>query len=213
MEAHDRVEYEAYVNKNKLQTYKEGIEFEKLNTTMEQVLNKSVPFIFTLDFEETYKVSYDPSPGPYLPVWQSYTFFVTNFLYTNFNLLQGNRINNTFWTTYSTKIPSVEVVTIPNPQNPKEYTVESQIMQPVFETVYDPDNDPKPPKIVGAVWLALDWITYFQVRNTVFDVVSSVRRRHLGVAVCRRPLRRLLTVCPSNRRHAFAILSLRFLSN
>ena len=168
----DRTRYEEYVNEHKQATYQEGIEFEELNKTVEEVMDQSQPYIFSLNLttdEWSYQVTRDEGTGddPFLPVWQSYTMFMTDFLYTNFNLISLNRIRNTFWTTYSTKIPFLDVVTLPNIQNPQEYKIESQIMQPIFDSIYNKDHlhpNEKPPKIVGVVWLALDWITYFQVR-------------------------------------------------
>ena len=113
---------------------------------------------------DAFSPSLEDRPAPWVPLYQIYPLLIDNVLYMNLNALDAQRMNNTFWTSYSTHEPSIEVITLTDPTTTSRYTLESQISQPIFETLDDngEDEEEDDRKVVGSVWLAVDWITYFQ---------------------------------------------------
>ena len=161
----DRDEWVEYCQKEKPRFFKQAIDYEELDYTVDELVQNSSPDIFRPDWADLSKgIQAEDSRGPYLVWWQSFNLFLNKFLYTNLNLLSAPRAGNLFWTSSSTLVPSFEVATIPDPDKPGEYNVQSQLMQPVFEQIYD-GKEGQERKVVGAIFIALDWIQYFQVRS------------------------------------------------
>jgi Adenylate and Guanylate cyclase catalytic domain len=143
--------------------YQEAIEFEHLNTTVEALVNASFPFIW-----EANETGVFPSdrPGPAVVNWQSDPRIKLGFPLTNINLLSNPRMNAAFQSTYSTKRPTLDFVRLPvrdSATGDWEFSMGSQLVQPIFETMADLDGTVgQENKVVAIMFLLMDWTAYFE---------------------------------------------------
>jgi hypothetical protein len=161
----DRDSWFTFSNSRMPEMYQEAIEFEHLNTTAAALVNASVPFIWEGNAYGNGTIESD-GPGPTLPNWQTDPITQVGIPITNYNLLADPRLNASFQSTYSTKLPTLDFARIAVGDVTTDdwyYIMGSQLVQPIFETMADIDGTGKQEnKVVAIMLLLLDWRSYFE---------------------------------------------------
>jgi len=140
--------------------YQESIENEMKNATVEDLLEKTLPYIFYYDFRNGFSPTRVTRSGVTLPVWLSYPLVSDNsvpLLETNLDLLTTPFATNLFKAANATKSPVVGVTQVLTDE--KTSVAEGSIMQPVFEKAGGNTGDQS---LVGVTLLQLKWINYFK---------------------------------------------------
>jgi hypothetical protein len=158
--------YNAYSAANLQPYYQEYIDVTGLQHSVEAMINLTVPFVARVpESEGVFSVVPVEGPGPFLVGWQMSGLMDAGYPFVNYNFLGDPRINKTFWTDYTTNMPSLEFLTrytFNEEGEVVDLALESQLMQPIFETIYNGKASRKELKMVGVVLLAFQWERYFQ---------------------------------------------------
>jgi hypothetical protein len=154
----------------------EGIEYEDLanitNTTT--VLAESSPLVFGVDVANDLAYYAEQKPEPSLVAWQCIPMLALGRAIINLNLLSLPRLNDTFQSVMATHVPALDFVRVPVPHGDigmgeVGWEMSSQLAQPIFDTVgkapgrHDTSaatDTAAPRKIVGMLYLVLDWVSY-----------------------------------------------------
>ena len=152
-----RQEWEDFSQKQMLALYQNAWDYQGFtttNVTPEKYFNDSLRFIYTLPNLQPPPVR-ETRPGPWVVLWNMWPEGNPLPL-TNYNLLNGPRIADTFFTANATLEPTLGFVVLQN-------AAQSQVIQPIFESVPSSRSQrSREKKVVGALWVVIDWIFYFQ---------------------------------------------------
>ncbi|CAJ1963436.1 unnamed protein product [Cylindrotheca closterium] len=140
--------------------YRESIENEVKDTTVKDLMTKTLPYIFYYDFRNGFSPTRVTRSGVTLPVWLSYPLISENsipLMETNLDLLTTPFATNLFNALSATKSPVVGVTQVLT--DAKTSVAEGSIMQPVFERAGGKTENQT---LVGVALLKLKWIDYFE---------------------------------------------------
>jgi len=153
----ERKEWESYSSQNYQANIMDAIQYRNYDNAS-VILNQTeiVPFIYTLEVAETIDMNTfgpDLTPGPYLPIWQSASEADIEWYsgIINWNGLVSEQVRNAYYTSVTTKQTALGFYYWNG-------TLLAHHITPVFEKV----TKAKENKIVGAVWLVVNFLSYFQ---------------------------------------------------
>ena len=141
------------------------------DATVSKLMNKTLPFIHFYDANKAWRPAPVETPGQSLPAWQTYPLRqdqINPLLGTNYDILKGQRIADLYSFTNITHDPSIGFTQVITDTTSEEVHARSQIMQPIFDQVVG--DGPK--KLVGVVWMRVEFIDYFQ--NLLVEGVNGM---------------------------------------
>eukprot|EP00980_Cylindrotheca_fusiformis_P021046 scaffold8060_cov110-Cylindrotheca_fusiformis.AAC.4 len=151
--------------------YKESIDNEGLNLTIEECMDTTVPFVHMSGMVENKLVAVPTTlPGPALPLLQRYPLVTANdgpgsswSMATSYDFQAITEVADLFKISSSTLRPSIGFTRLPDnrPGYTGKIVVDSQIVQPITD-----DGE-----LVGMLWLRLPWLEFFQ--NLYIDGISG----------------------------------------
>jgi hypothetical protein len=131
--------WNAYSVANLRPLYQEYIDVTGLQYSVEAMINMTVPFAArVVESGKLFSVGPVEGPGPFLPGWHMSGLMYAGYPFVNYNWLGDPLINKTFWTDYTTNMPSLDFLTTYTFNEEGEVVnlvLESQLMQPIFETI------------------------------------------------------------------------------
>jgi hypothetical protein len=167
-----------YSDGNRAETFRDDVEYLGLNKTIssaEALYARTAPRLFALNFSNLSnpRPDWNIGAGPWAPFWQGYPIPAQPI--TNYDLISGENTGPSYYVTAATLAPTLNFVINPDATNEEEfnYVSESVLVQPIFEKVinkYDEDIENK--KMVGFVWVVINWIFYFT--NLLPDSANGV---------------------------------------
>eukprot|EP00980_Cylindrotheca_fusiformis_P013992 scaffold3650_cov76-Cylindrotheca_fusiformis.AAC.4 len=165
--------------------YKESIDNEGLNLTIEECMNTTVPFVHMSAMVENKAVAVPTTlPGPALPLLQRYPLVTANdgpgstwSMATSYDFQAITEVADLFKISSSTLHQSIGFTRLPDtrPGYAGKIVVDSQIVQPITD-----DGE-----LVGMLWLRLPWLEFFQnlyidgISGTIVVIRSSCEIEHV----------------------------------
>lgn len=140
--------------------YQESIENEMKDTNVEDLVAKTLPYIYYFNFRNGFSPTRVSRSGVTLPVWLTYPLISNNsipLMETNLDLLTTPFATNLFKAANATKSPVVGVTQVLADE--KTSVAEGFIMQPVFAKA---GGNRENQNLVGVALLQLKWIDYFK---------------------------------------------------
>ena len=154
----ERLQFEEYARQNIYQQIQQDIDYQGLNATAEE-LPGIPPEVTYFNLTQKARLPED-TDGPYLVNWQRMPFEIEKGrIFVMNNMLRIPTIRSAVTSANITHLPTIaffEAI----------LGVESQVIQPIFENVvpsHDVDGIANR-KMVGVLWVVMDWGNYFQVR-------------------------------------------------
>jgi hypothetical protein len=165
VEEDDRANWANYITESAPSWYQNSIDNEELNTTAEEFVNKTIPFVHFYDLENNFQPTPVIRPGQAVPIWQAYPLATGIFdptidlTLTNFDLLNGPNAASLFGATSAALSPSIGTTSLEtDPETQQQVTV-SAVMQPIFKGLSTKSEDQK---LAAVVLLRLNWMLYLQ---------------------------------------------------
>eukprot|EP00980_Cylindrotheca_fusiformis_P003085 scaffold719_cov117-Cylindrotheca_fusiformis.AAC.5 len=142
--------------------YEESIEHEGYTDfTVEQLLQRTIPFVHFYDPEDSYRPVPVPRPGEVLPYFQAYPaglFSGLTIMITNVDILLASQQTEELYNV--TKIARSPTLGFTRLRLLNELEVPgSQIMQPIYD---GPDTEAEDRKMVAVIRVRLHWLDYFK---------------------------------------------------
>jgi hypothetical protein len=145
--------------------YADIVEFEEIKyTTAEILANSTPPYIFGLN-TATLSTYVEEGAGPFSPTWQQWPLLPIGVPSTNLNLISLTRLRINFWSSFATKLSSIEFANALVGDfitGDVEFVLGSQLQEPIFETIYNGKRNREELKMVGMLFLSLDWPSFFK---------------------------------------------------
>lgn len=180
--------------------YAEVIEVHGLNTTVDDMVNQTLPFVWHPNASTNAPDATGPQEpdmpeavkdlrenigfNGYFVNWQSlepiYALYNKYMAVTNLNLLYGG-FENALRTSYEFKIPVFDSwnnpVHDPNTMEFIRHESKTQMVQPIFDTIYNGHRKRKELKMVGALVLLFDWTSLLS------DLISNHDIRDIDIVL------------------------------
>eukprot|EP00980_Cylindrotheca_fusiformis_P016353 scaffold4870_cov135-Cylindrotheca_fusiformis.AAC.3 len=147
--------------------YQESIDNEEYKEfTVEQLLQKTIPFIHFYDPENSNRPTPVSGPGEVYPYFQAYPIGLNpgmSAMRTNINILNSSqRTEELFTITKKTRRPTIGFTQLRIDRG--KSILGSQIVQPIYD---GPDTEAEDRKIVAITAISLHWLDYF--KNVLSD--------------------------------------------
>lgn len=174
VEEYQRGMWSGYSMQEAPKYYEESITASKTNDTVEGFMNGTMPFIHNYDVQNNFRPTPVTGPTPSFPAWQTHPLVMsfTGVMHTNLDIHAWPQIATLIHISNATRRTSIDF-------NTDVREASNSIIQPVFEGV---DLKSEDSKMVGVIWLSMQWSNYFQdllvegVDGIVIVVRSSCSR-------------------------------------
>eukprot|EP00980_Cylindrotheca_fusiformis_P021626 scaffold8492_cov84-Cylindrotheca_fusiformis.AAC.1 len=160
VEEHERDAWAEYANKMNPIWYEESLEHEGTDLTVNELLQRTIPFIHTYNLLDGLKVERIERHGEVLPNYQQYPLqfhYATNAMTTGYDILTLLRMDDQFEITTELMRPTIAFSRFL--MDPETLVTGSQIMQPIYDTA---DTTTPDRKIVAILAAQLYWLEFFK---------------------------------------------------